>query len=68
MKHEIYKDGDREFRVPADMPKDERPKAKDIDPDWSRECAVCGDSPVVPITGLCGPCTYGESETAEGNW
>lgn len=37
-------------------------------PDWSRRCEVCGQSPIVPITGLCGPCTFGESETYGGNW
>lgn len=38
------------------------------EPDWSKKCEVCGARPVVPITGLCGPCTWGESETANGNW
>lgn len=42
------------------------PKA--TEPDWSRECEVCGQSPAVPVTGLCGPCTFGEAETAGGNW
>jgi len=37
-------------------------------PDWSRECNNCGESPIVPITGLCGPCTFGEAETIGGNW
>lgn len=37
-------------------------------PDWSRECSNCGDSPIVPATGLCGPCTWGEADTAMGNW
>ena len=36
-------------------------------PDWSRTC-VCGGSPVVPETGMCGPCTFGEADTASGNW
>ena len=38
------------------------------DPDWSGECEVCGASPIMPITGMCGPCTFGEAETANGNW
>ena len=38
------------------------------DPDWSRECTTCGEKPVVKATGLCGPCTFGEAETAGGNW
>jgi hypothetical protein len=37
-------------------------------PDWSGKCEVCGESPIVPLTGLCGPCTFGEAETAGGNW
>jgi hypothetical protein len=37
-------------------------------PDWSRTCEVCGARPVVPSTGMCGPCTFGEADTAEGNW
>lgn len=37
-------------------------------PDWSHTCEVCGATPVVPSTGLCGPCTFGEAETAGGNW
>jgi hypothetical protein len=37
-------------------------------PDWTHECEVCGETPIVPFTGLCGPCTFGEAETAGGNW
>lgn len=37
-------------------------------PDWSEACCVCGASPIVPRTGMCGPCTFGEAETAGGNW
>ena len=39
-----------------------------IEPDWTRTCTNCEATPVVPCTGLCGPCTFGESETADGNW
>lgn len=38
------------------------------EPDWSRTCKVCEARPVVPSTGMCGPCTFGDSETAGGNW
>ncbi len=41
---------------------------KDIEPDWTRKCEVCGSAPIVPLTGLCGPCTFGEAETINGNW
>lgn len=37
-------------------------------PDWDHECEVCGQKPVVAATGLCGPCTFGEADTADGNW
>lgn len=37
-------------------------------PDWTRKCQNCGETPIVPETGLCGPCTFGEAETAGGNW
>ena len=37
-------------------------------PDWARKCMVCDASPVVPVTGMCGPCTFGEAETVNGNW
>ena len=37
-------------------------------PDWGMSCYVCGNPPVVPVTGLCGPCTWGEAETIHGNW
>lgn len=37
-------------------------------PDWEGKCEVCGESPTVPETGLCGPCTFGEAETLFGNW
>ena len=37
-------------------------------PDWTKHCENCGETPVVPLTGLCGPCTFGEADTAGGNW
>lgn len=51
----------------------EKKKEKKIDPestepDWNSECEVCGMSPIVPLTGMCGPCTWGEAETIGGNW
>ena len=36
--------------------------------DWGRQCEVCEQTPVVNATGLCGPCTFGEADTAHGNW
>lgn len=37
-------------------------------PDWTRACEACGASPVLPATGMCGPCSFGEAETFGGNW
>lgn len=37
-------------------------------PVWEKQCEVCGSTPVVGITGLCGPCTWGESDTINGAW
>jgi hypothetical protein len=36
--------------------------------DWTGKCEACGASPIVPETGMCGPCTFGEAETAGGDW
>lgn len=33
-----------------------------------KPCSVCGAMPIVAGTGMCGPCTWGEAETAGGNW
>jgi hypothetical protein len=42
--------------------------SKATEPDWKTPCFVCGEKPTVPCTGMCGPCTFGEAETAGGNW
>lgn len=44
------------------------PAQAEIEPDWSGLCEACGQSPIVPLTGLCGPCTFGEADTYGGNW
>jgi hypothetical protein len=44
------------------------PTQEQMEPDWNRGCDACGERPVVPSTGLCGPCTFGEAGTAGGNW
>jgi hypothetical protein len=43
-------------------------KPIETEPDYGHCCEVCGSSPVVPMTGMCGPCTFGEAGTAVGNW
>lgn len=45
-----------------------RSDAKETKPDYSSKCDVCGETPVVPATGMCGPCSFGEAGTAGGNW
>lgn len=40
----------------------------DMQPDWQGKCIACGASPIVPLTGLCGPCSFGEADTLGGNW
>lgn len=40
----------------------------DNEPDYDGECEVCGGSPVMPLTGMCGPCSTGEADTVDGNW
>ncbi len=40
----------------------------ETEPDWMSNCENCGESPIVPATGMCGPCTFGEAATAGGNW
>lgn len=42
--------------------------ADSAEPDWTKKCTSCGQSPVVPVTGLCGPCSFGDASTAGGNW
>lgn len=38
------------------------------EPNFQYTCEVCDAIPVVPATGLCGPCTFGEADTINGNW
>ncbi len=35
---------------------------------WKKKCVSCGAKPTVGNTDLCGPCCFGEAETAGGNW
>jgi hypothetical protein len=45
------------------------PRGKEaFEPDWTKPCLNCGAKPIVPATGLCGPCTFGEADTSGGNW
>jgi hypothetical protein len=50
------------------LPAPAKTHSKEFEPDWTKKCEVCGETPVVPKTGMCGPCTFGEAETVGGNW
>lgn len=54
-------------RVGATQEKPTFPKIQ-TEPDWFGRCENCGASPILPATGMCGPCTFGEADTADGNW
>jgi len=43
-------------------------KCKQVTPDWESKCESCGASPILPLTGICGPCTFGEADTVGGDW
>ena len=62
----------RDMRHTDDTPKRRPVKRHDFtpetDPDWTGECSSCGQAPIVPATGMCGPCTFGEADTVAGNW
>lgn len=55
----------RDARKRETLPAEARPETA---PDWTHKCENCGATPIVPVTGMCGPCTFGEAETAGGNW
>ena len=45
-----------------------KPAPQDNGPDYDGKCETCGASPIVRETGLCGPCTFGEADTIDGDW
>ncbi len=47
---------------------DEMTDEQAFEKDWKKACETCGQKPTVKATGLCGPCTFGEAETAGGEW
>lgn len=49
-------------------PEEKKERDPETEPDWTGNCLICDASPIVPATGMCGPCTFGEAETAGGNW
>ena len=41
---------------------------KNFEPDWEHQCANCMAEPIVPISGLCGPCHFGTIDAILGEW
>jgi len=41
---------------------------EDGDKDWETPCQNCEQVPTVHPLELCGPCCFGEADTAGGNW
>lgn len=39
-----------------------------MQPNWKVKCCACGQKPTVGDLELCGPCCFGEADTAGGNW
>jgi hypothetical protein len=66
MKPKARRERVRQQKVPKRV--EDMTKGGAFEADWDRKCEVCGASPVVNATGLCGPCTFGEANTANGNW
>lgn len=65
----------RRFATEVDLNNHQRAKHRiqtptnvDAEPDWEGECEVCGASPIVPLTGMCGPCSFGQASAIGGNW
>ena len=49
----------------TDSPEEMR---ENFEPDWGKTCNRCKAIPTVPISGLCGPCHWGISDTMAGDW
>jgi hypothetical protein len=43
-------------------------KTPSIDKNWQVKCENCDQVPTVGTSKLCGPCYFGEGDTADGNW
>lgn len=46
-------------------------KKKEIEmfePDWLHLCGNCEETPVVPMSGFCGPCHFGTAKALGGDW
>lgn len=55
-------------RIILEIEAEDRAKLKNGDKDWATPCMNCEALPTVHPVQLCGPCCWGEAETAGGNW
>jgi hypothetical protein len=60
----VYLDMRKALKAPAPR----QMTTAEATPDWGTGCMNCGQSPVLPVTQMCGPCTFGEADTLHGNW
>lgn len=37
-------------------------------PNYRHDCENCGSKPTVPVSGLCGPCHFGQADAVGGGW
>jgi len=68
LKDDLLKQVRKDIRDEAPATPVDPEEADDTTPDWDTKCSVCGAVPTVPVTGMCGPCTFGEADTYGGNW
>ena len=48
---------------------DEEENIRDLlEPDWTKKCINCRQTPIVPMSGMCGPCHFGQASTMGGAW
>ena len=60
--------GESDASIRKEMLAHDKDKAKE-DGKMFGECDSCGfETVLVADLGMCGPCTFGEAETANGNW
>lgn len=53
----------------AQPAKKQPPKAPpDVSKNWTIKCENCQQVPTVGKSRLCGPCYFGEADTANGEW
>ena len=41
---------------------------REWEPEWTKKCDNCGETPIVPDSELCGPCYFGTAQALMGGW